>query len=44
MNKCKDFLDVSAFGEISKFAMATHMKKPEVLEIMRLLAIKYGDL
>ena len=44
MNKCKDFLDKNAFTEISKFAIGTHMKKPEVVEIMRVLAIKYSDL
>ena len=44
MNKCKDFLDVQAFEEISKSAMSKYMKKPEVVEIMRVLAIKFSDL
>ena len=44
MIKCKDFLDVAAFEEISKNAMSTHLSKPEVVEIMRVLATKYADL
>lgn len=44
MNKCKDFLDVEMFTDYSKFAMGSHMKKPEVIEILRIQAIKYSDL
>ena len=44
MHKGKDFMDVEAFEKEKKFAMQTHMKKLEVVEIMRVLANKYSDL
>ena len=44
MQKFKNFMDVKSFNQLSAMAMQTHMKKPEVVQIMRALAVKYSDL
>lgn len=37
-------MDVESFEKLSSEAMGTHHRKPEVIQIMRALAIKYEDL
>ena len=44
MQKFKNFMDVKSFAQLSATAMGTHRQKPEVVQIMRALAIKYSDL
>ena len=43
MTKFKQFMDLQNFDDLSRKAMRTHMKKPEVVEIMRALAVKHAD-
>ena len=43
MTKFKQFMNLQNFDDLSRKAMRTHMKKPEVVEIMRALAVKHAD-
>ena len=44
MHVFKQFMDVKQFTELTTAAMGTHRTKPEVVRIMRALALKYSDL
>ncbi len=44
MEKFKQFMDVKAFEQLQKNTMGSHREKPEVVQVMRALAIKYSDL
>lgn len=44
MHKFKQFMDEELFTELTSAAMRSHMNKPEVVSILRALAIKYSEL
>ena len=44
MHKFKQFMNEETFTDLTKSAMGTHMKKPEMVSIMRALAVKYSEL
>ena len=44
MHKFKQFMDEELFTELTSGAMRSHMNKPEVVSILRALAIKYSEL
>jgi hypothetical protein len=43
MQKFKQFMDVESFDKLSAMAMGTHRRQPEVVQIMRALAVKHSD-
>ena len=36
-------MDIETFDKATRTAMSTHMKKPEVLQILRALGLKYAE-
>ena len=44
IHKFKFFMDKKTFEENTSSAMRTHMKKPEMVSVMRALAVKYSEL
>ena len=44
MSKYKQFMDKANFDDLTKKAMQTHMRKPEVVQILRAVATKHSDL
>ena len=43
MHKFKQFMDIETFDQQTRTAMGTHMKKIEVLSVLRALASKYAE-
>jgi len=47
MEKFKQFMTIEEYTKLTSQAMSTHMKKPEVIKILTVVAAKYcemGDL
>ena len=44
MHKFKQFMDEELFTDLTKAASRTHLRKPEMISIMRAKALKYSEL
>ena len=44
MSKYKQFMDKANFDDLTKKATSSHMRKPEIVQILRAVATKHSDM